>query len=124
MQEEAAFRNPAKERLRAGDVALGLIVRLARPAEIARIARATATPGPSIATSGPVSRTPPGPSSEVFSRIRPSGVATAQKRSTGVVTRLPPRVKVATDDVIHIGVRRELLHFFEPGGARIDVGFR
>jgi multiple sugar transport system ATP-binding protein len=47
-----------------------------------------------------------------------------QKRSTGVVTRLPPRVKVARDDVIHIGVRRELLHFFEPGGARIDVGFR
>jgi multiple sugar transport system ATP-binding protein len=47
-----------------------------------------------------------------------------QKRSTGLVTRLPPRVKVARDDVIHIGVRRELLHFFEPGGARIDVGFR
>jgi multiple sugar transport system ATP-binding protein len=48
-----------------------------------------------------------------------------QKRSsTGVVTRLPPRVQVARDDVIHIGVRRELLHFFEPGGARIDVGFR
>lgn len=41
MQEEAGFRNPAKERLRAGDVALGLIVRLARSAEIARIARAT-----------------------------------------------------------------------------------
>jgi multiple sugar transport system ATP-binding protein len=47
-----------------------------------------------------------------------------QRRSTGVVTRLPPRVKVARDDVINVGVRRELLHFFEPGGARIDVGFR
>lgn len=35
------FRNPALERMRAGDVALGLIVRLARSADIARIAKTT-----------------------------------------------------------------------------------
>lgn len=37
----ATFRNPALERMRAGEVALGLIVRLARSADIARIARST-----------------------------------------------------------------------------------
>jgi 2-keto-3-deoxy-L-rhamnonate aldolase RhmA len=35
------IKNPAKERMRAGDVALGLIVRMARSADIARIAKAT-----------------------------------------------------------------------------------
>jgi 2-keto-3-deoxy-L-rhamnonate aldolase RhmA len=35
------LKNPAKERMRAGDVALGMIVRLARSAEIARIAKTT-----------------------------------------------------------------------------------
>jgi len=35
------IKKPAKERMRAGDVALGLIVRLARSAEIARIAKTT-----------------------------------------------------------------------------------
>jgi 2-keto-3-deoxy-L-rhamnonate aldolase RhmA len=38
---EAAFTNPAKERMRAGDVALGMIVRLARSGEIARVAKST-----------------------------------------------------------------------------------
>ncbi|MCC6889512.1 MAG: aldolase [Hyphomicrobiales bacterium] len=35
------LRNPAKERMRAGDVALGMIVRMARSADIARIAKAS-----------------------------------------------------------------------------------
>jgi 2-keto-3-deoxy-L-rhamnonate aldolase RhmA len=35
------FKNPALERMRAGDVALGMIVRLARSGDIARIARST-----------------------------------------------------------------------------------
>lgn len=35
------LRNPAKERMHAGELALGLIVRVARSPEIARIARAT-----------------------------------------------------------------------------------
>ncbi|MET0132480.1 MAG: ABC transporter ATP-binding protein [Kibdelosporangium sp.] len=47
-----------------------------------------------------------------------------QKRPTGVIMRLPPRVQVGRGDLITIGVRRELLHFFEPGGDRIDAGFR
>src|SRR5256885_7366246 len=34
-------KNPVKERMRAGDVALGLIVRLARSGDIARIAKTT-----------------------------------------------------------------------------------
>jgi 2-keto-3-deoxy-L-rhamnonate aldolase RhmA len=41
MPDSNGLTNPAKERMRAGDVALGLIVRLARSAEIARIAKAT-----------------------------------------------------------------------------------
>jgi staphyloferrin B biosynthesis citrate synthase len=41
MPQEDAITNPAKERMRAGDVALGMIVRLARSAEIARIAKST-----------------------------------------------------------------------------------
>lgn len=35
------IKNPAKERMRAGDVALGMIVRMARSADIARIAKAS-----------------------------------------------------------------------------------
>src|SRR5437016_11750096 len=35
------FKNPVKERMRAGEVALGLIVRLARSGDIARIAKTT-----------------------------------------------------------------------------------
>ena len=35
------MKNPVKERMRAGDVALGMIVRLARSGEIARIAKST-----------------------------------------------------------------------------------
>jgi 2-keto-3-deoxy-L-rhamnonate aldolase RhmA len=38
---EADLKNPAKERMRAGGVALGMIVRLARSGEIARIAKTT-----------------------------------------------------------------------------------
>jgi 2-keto-3-deoxy-L-rhamnonate aldolase RhmA len=38
---EADPRNPAKERMRAGGVALGMIVRLARSGEIARVAKST-----------------------------------------------------------------------------------
>jgi 2-keto-3-deoxy-L-rhamnonate aldolase RhmA len=41
MAENADLKNPVKERMRAGDVALGMIVRLARSADIARIAKAT-----------------------------------------------------------------------------------
>jgi staphyloferrin B biosynthesis citrate synthase len=37
----ADLKNPAKERMRAGDVALGMIVRLARSGEIARVAKST-----------------------------------------------------------------------------------
>lgn len=38
---EQEIRNPAKDRMSAGDVALGMIVRLARSADIARIAKST-----------------------------------------------------------------------------------
>jgi 2-keto-3-deoxy-L-rhamnonate aldolase RhmA len=41
MAEAADIKNPAKERMRAGDVALGMIVRLAHSGEIARIAKST-----------------------------------------------------------------------------------
>jgi 2-keto-3-deoxy-L-rhamnonate aldolase RhmA len=41
MTFEHELKNPAKERMRAGDVALGMIVRMARSADIARIAKAT-----------------------------------------------------------------------------------
>jgi 2-keto-3-deoxy-L-rhamnonate aldolase RhmA len=41
MPEHVELKNPAKERMRAGDVALGMIVRMARSADIARIAKAT-----------------------------------------------------------------------------------
>ena len=41
MTQENDIKNPAKERMRAGDVALGMIVRLARSGEIARIAKST-----------------------------------------------------------------------------------
>lgn len=39
MAADHGFRNPALERMRAGDVALGLIVKLGRTADIARIAK-------------------------------------------------------------------------------------
>jgi hypothetical protein len=35
------LRNPALERMRAGDVALGMLVRLGRSGDIARIAKTT-----------------------------------------------------------------------------------
>src|SRR5215210_6342688 len=38
---DADLKNPAKERMRTGDVALGMIVRLARSGEIARVAKST-----------------------------------------------------------------------------------
>jgi 2-keto-3-deoxy-L-rhamnonate aldolase RhmA len=41
MAESNQLKNPAKERMRAGGVALGMIVRLARSGDIARIAKAT-----------------------------------------------------------------------------------
>ncbi len=41
MAEADELKNPAKERMKSGDVALGMIVRLARSAEIARIAKST-----------------------------------------------------------------------------------
>ena len=41
MANEHDLKNPAKERMRSGGVALGMIVRLARSAEIARIAKTT-----------------------------------------------------------------------------------
>jgi 2-keto-3-deoxy-L-rhamnonate aldolase RhmA len=41
MAEAAELTNPAKERMKSGDVALGMIVRLARSGEIARIAKST-----------------------------------------------------------------------------------
>jgi 2-keto-3-deoxy-L-rhamnonate aldolase RhmA len=41
MADEPDLKNPAKERMRSGGVALGMIVRLSRSAEIARIARTT-----------------------------------------------------------------------------------
>ena len=41
MADNNELKNPAKERMRAGGVALGMIVRLARSAEIARIAKTT-----------------------------------------------------------------------------------
>jgi staphyloferrin B biosynthesis citrate synthase len=41
MTQENDIKNPAKERMRAGDVALGMIVRMARSADIARIAKAS-----------------------------------------------------------------------------------
>jgi multiple sugar transport system ATP-binding protein len=47
-----------------------------------------------------------------------------QKRSAGLVVRLPPRVKVAREETINIVVRRELLHFFDLRGDRVDAGFR
>jgi staphyloferrin B biosynthesis citrate synthase len=41
MSENLTLSNPAKERLKAGELALGLIVRLSRSPEIARIAKAS-----------------------------------------------------------------------------------
>jgi 2-keto-3-deoxy-L-rhamnonate aldolase RhmA len=41
MPQVNLLTNPAKERMRAGDVALGMIVRLSRSGDIARIAKAT-----------------------------------------------------------------------------------
>src|SRR5688572_32080430 len=41
MAADSELKNPVIERMRTGDVALGMIVRLARSAEIARIAKAT-----------------------------------------------------------------------------------
>jgi staphyloferrin B biosynthesis citrate synthase len=41
MAAEAELKNSVKERMRAGDVALGLIVRMARSGDIARVAKAT-----------------------------------------------------------------------------------
>jgi 2-keto-3-deoxy-L-rhamnonate aldolase RhmA len=41
MPDIADIRNPAKERLEAGELALGLIVRLARSGDVARIARSS-----------------------------------------------------------------------------------
>ena len=41
MSQENILTNPSKERMRAGGVSLGMIVRLARSAEIARIAKTT-----------------------------------------------------------------------------------
>jgi 2-keto-3-deoxy-L-rhamnonate aldolase RhmA len=41
MADDSGVKNPAKERMRAGDVALGMIVRLARSGEIARVAKFT-----------------------------------------------------------------------------------
>ena len=41
MAENADLKNPVKERMKAGDVSLGMIVRLARSGDIARIAKAT-----------------------------------------------------------------------------------
>ena len=38
---ELNLRNPALERMRAGDVALGMVVRLGRSGDIARIAKST-----------------------------------------------------------------------------------
>src|SRR3954466_12481190 len=41
MPEPLQLRNPALERMRAGEVALGMLVRLGRSGDIARIARTT-----------------------------------------------------------------------------------
>ncbi len=41
MAQDVELRNPALERMRAGDVALGMLVRLGRSGDIARIARTT-----------------------------------------------------------------------------------
>ncbi|MFC0111372.1 ABC transporter ATP-binding protein [Kibdelosporangium aridum] len=54
----------------------------------------------------------------------PATAGRHQKRSSGLVMRLPPTVQVSAGDTLNIGVRRELLHFFDLRGDRIDAGFR
>ncbi|MFC7616554.1 hypothetical protein ACFQV2_26890 [Actinokineospora soli] len=45
-------------------------------------------------------------------------------RPAELTVRLPPRVRAAAGENITIGVRLDLLHFFERRGNRIDVGWR
>jgi multiple sugar transport system ATP-binding protein len=45
-------------------------------------------------------------------------------RPAELTVRLPPRVRAAPGENITIGVRMDLLHFFEKRGKRIDVGWR
>ncbi|CAM3543183.1 ABC transporter ATP-binding protein [Kibdelosporangium persicum] len=47
-----------------------------------------------------------------------------QKRKAGLVMRLPPRTNVTRGSTINVVIRRELLHFFDSRGDRIDTGFR
>jgi multiple sugar transport system ATP-binding protein len=47
-----------------------------------------------------------------------------QKRLSGLVMRLPPGVEVSARNTVNIGVRRELLHFFDLWGDRTGAGFR
>ena len=45
-------------------------------------------------------------------------------RPAELTVRLPPRVRAAAGENITIGLRLDLLHFFERRGNRIDVGWR
>ncbi|MGW5050306.1 ABC transporter ATP-binding protein [Actinokineospora sp. NPDC004072] len=47
-----------------------------------------------------------------------------QLRPAELTVRLPPRVRAAAGENVTIGLRMDLLHFFERRGGRIDVGWR